>query len=41
VVDGELDPPGPLEETVRALSAPELVAEPVPELVARQASAAS
>ena len=40
VVDGELDPPRPAEETVRALSAPELVAEPVPELVARQASAA-
>jgi DNA recombination protein RmuC len=41
VVDGELDPPHPAEETVRSLSAPELVAEAVPELVARQASAAS
>jgi DNA recombination protein RmuC len=41
VVDGELDGPHPVEETVRALSAPELVAEPVPELVTRQASAAS
>jgi DNA recombination protein RmuC len=41
VVDGELDPPRPAEETVRALSAPELLAEPVPELIARQASAAS
>jgi DNA recombination protein RmuC len=40
VVDGELDPPHPVEETVRALSAPELVVEPVPELVTRQASAA-
>jgi DNA recombination protein RmuC len=34
VVDGELEPPRPVEETVRALSAPELMAEPVPELVA-------
>jgi DNA recombination protein RmuC len=40
VVDGELDAPRPAEETVRTLSAPELVVEPVPELVARQASAA-
>jgi len=34
VVDGELEPPRPVEETVRALSAPELMAEPFPELVA-------
>jgi DNA recombination protein RmuC len=40
VVDGELDQPRAVEQTIRALSAPELVAEPVPELVTRQASAA-
>jgi DNA recombination protein RmuC len=34
VVDGELEPPRPVEETVRALSAPELLTEPFPELVA-------
>jgi DNA recombination protein RmuC len=34
VVDGELEPPRPAEETVRAVSAPELVVESVPELVA-------
>ena len=34
VVDGELEPPRPVEETVRALSAPELMAQPFPELVA-------
>jgi DNA recombination protein RmuC len=34
VVDGELEAPRPVEETVRALSAPELMAEPFPELVA-------
>jgi DNA recombination protein RmuC len=34
VVDAELEPPRPVEETVRALSAPDLIVEPVPELVA-------
>ena len=34
VVDGELDTPGLVEETTRALSAPELAAEPGPQLVA-------
>ena len=33
VVDGELDSPGLVEETTRALSAPELAAESGPELV--------
>ena len=33
VVNGELDTPGLVEETARALSAPELAAEPGPELV--------
>ena len=33
VVDGELDAPGLVEETARALSAPELAAESGPELV--------
>jgi DNA recombination protein RmuC len=33
VVDGELDTPGLVEETARALSAPELAAESGPELV--------
>ena len=37
VVDAELEPPRPVEETVRALSAPDLIVEPVPELVAGQA----
>src|SRR5438445_7629083 len=32
VVDGDLDMPGLVEETTRALSAPELVAEPAPEV---------
>jgi DNA recombination protein RmuC len=36
VVDAELEPPQPVEETVRALSAPELLTDPVPELVVRQ-----
>jgi DNA recombination protein RmuC len=40
VVDGELEPPRPVEETVRALSAPELMAEPFPELVAGPAAGA-
>jgi DNA recombination protein RmuC len=31
VVDGELEPPAPVEATTRALSAPELVAEPLPD----------
>ncbi|HEY7147774.1 MAG TPA: DNA recombination protein RmuC [Streptosporangiaceae bacterium] len=34
VVDAELDQPKPVEETVRALSAAELVSQPGPELVA-------
>jgi len=34
VVDGELETPGLIEETTRALSAPELAAESGPELVA-------
>src|SRR5450755_3033379 len=34
VVDGELETPGLIEQTTRALSAPELAAEPGPELVA-------
>jgi DNA recombination protein RmuC len=34
VVDAELEPPRPVEETVRALSAPDLIVESVPELVA-------
>jgi DNA recombination protein RmuC len=34
VVDGELDPPKPVEETIRALSAPDLFTESGPELVA-------
>ncbi|HXW88544.1 MAG TPA: DNA recombination protein RmuC [Streptosporangiaceae bacterium] len=33
IVDAELDQPRPVEETVRPLSAPELVVEPGPELV--------
>ena len=33
VVEAELEPPQPVEETVRALSAPELIVEAVPELV--------
>jgi DNA recombination protein RmuC len=38
VVDAELEAPRPVEETVRALSAPDLIAPSVPELVAGQAS---
>jgi DNA anti-recombination protein RmuC len=38
VVDAELKPPTPVEETVRALSAPDLIPEPGPELVAGAAS---
>ena len=34
VVEAELSPPTPVEETVRALSAPDLIPEPGPELVA-------
>jgi DNA recombination protein RmuC len=34
VVDGELTAPAPIEETTRALSAPELIAESGPELIA-------
>jgi len=34
VVDAELQPPTPVEETVRALSAPDLLAEAAPELAA-------
>jgi DNA recombination protein RmuC len=43
VVDGELEAPRPVEETVRPLSAPDLVVDSVPELVTgpRSASAAS
>jgi DNA recombination protein RmuC len=37
VVDGELDTPGLVEQTTRALSAPELAPEPGPELVAEPA----
>ncbi len=33
LVEAELDPPKPVEETTRALSAPELITESVPELV--------
>jgi DNA recombination protein RmuC len=40
VVDAELEPPRPVEETVRALSAPELIVDPVPELVAGQGAGA-
>jgi DNA recombination protein RmuC len=36
VVDAALESPGPVEETVRALSAHDLVAPSVPELVAGQ-----
>jgi DNA recombination protein RmuC len=36
VVDGELEAPRPVEETVRPLSAPDLVVDSVPELVASQ-----
>jgi DNA recombination protein RmuC len=39
VVDTELEQPKPVEETVRALSAPELVVEAGPELVARSGPA--
>jgi DNA recombination protein RmuC len=42
VVDAALEPPRPVEETVRALSAPDLITPSVPELVSGQpASAAS
>jgi DNA recombination protein RmuC len=34
VVDAELNPPAPVEDTVRALSAPDLITEAAPELVA-------
>jgi DNA recombination protein RmuC len=34
VVDAELNPPAPVEDTVRALSAPDLITEAGPELVA-------
>ena len=34
VVDAELKPPAPVEDTVRALSAPDLISEAAPELVA-------
>jgi len=34
VVDAELIPPAPVEDTVRALSAPDLITEATPELVA-------
>jgi DNA anti-recombination protein RmuC len=34
VVDGELNAPTPVEETVRALSAADLIPDPGPELVA-------
>jgi DNA recombination protein RmuC len=34
VVDAELKPPAPVEDTVRALSAPDLITEAAPELVA-------
>jgi DNA recombination protein RmuC len=34
VVDAELEQPRPVEETVRALSAPDLISQPGPELVA-------
>ena len=34
VVDGELNAPTPVEETVRALSAADLIPDPEPELVA-------
>jgi DNA recombination protein RmuC len=33
VVDAELSPPGPVEDTVRSLSAPDLITEAAPELV--------
>ncbi len=36
VVEAELEQPGPVEETVRSLSAPDLITEAGPELVARQ-----
>jgi DNA recombination protein RmuC len=39
VVDGELDMPGLVEETTRALSAPELVAETAPELISETSGA--
>jgi DNA anti-recombination protein RmuC len=38
VVEGELTPPPLVEETVRALSAPDLIPEPAPELVAAPGS---
>jgi DNA recombination protein RmuC len=34
VVDAELNPPAPVEDTVRTLSAPDLITEAAPELVA-------
>ena len=34
VVDAELKPPAPVEDTIRALSAPDLITEAAPELVA-------
>jgi DNA recombination protein RmuC len=40
VVDAELEPPRPVEKTVRALSAPDLITEPFPELVAGQGAGA-
>jgi DNA recombination protein RmuC len=40
VVDAELESPRPTEETVRALSAPDLIVESVPELVSGQAGQA-
>jgi DNA recombination protein RmuC len=38
LVDGELEQPRPVEETVRAISAPDLFADTGPELVTRSAS---
>jgi DNA recombination protein RmuC len=39
LVEGELEPPKPVEETVRTLSAPDLFADTGPELVGRAALA--
>ena len=41
VVDGELEAPRPVQETVRPLSAPDLVVDSVPELVTGQRSASA
>ncbi len=38
LVEGELAPPRPVEETVRSLSAPELIVDAVPELVSSPAA---